>query len=80
VDCVRRYVEEHRRRQVARGLKRVEVLVPNNDSDLIRRLGKALAGDDDAAVKLRAAIDKVLTENGAVPFREWIATTDDDDK
>ena len=75
---MRRYVEEHRRRQVARGLKRVEVSVLDTDSDLIRRLGKALTGNDAAAVRLRAAIDKVLNENAAISFEQWISSSDEE--
>jgi len=55
-----RAVVKNRRAMRARGMSRFEVRGLNRDKPLIRNLAKRLAYDDDAAKKLRCALEQEL--------------------
>jgi hypothetical protein len=57
----RKAIRTHRRRAVARGFVRVEVLAPKRDAGLIRALAETLRGDAEKAEALRSALAKTLT-------------------
>lgn len=53
-----RAVVKNRRTMRARGLARYEVRGAAKDRELVRAVAKALAGNDDAATKLRAILER----------------------
>ena len=69
-------VQEHRRRLAARGIKRVEISVPQGDAEMLRRVAKVLSRDDDTADGLRAAIERHVPDRPAISFKEWLQTAD----
>lgn len=72
-------LQEHRRRLLERGLKRVEVCVREPDVDIIRRVAKALMNDDKAAKSLRAAIDTIVPNRTPISFKEWLMSAPSSD-
>ena len=66
-------LQEHRRRLSDRGLKRVEVSVPAADAELLRRIAKALAQDDQASERLRQTVEKYVSGEPSLKFKDWIA-------
>jgi hypothetical protein len=72
-------LQELRRRRAEHGLKRVEVCVTSSDSDLLRRVAKALGRDDDQAERLRTVIDSIVPNKPALTFKEWLASLPDDE-
>jgi anti-sigma factor RsiW len=71
------HVQDHRRRLANRGMKRVEVAVPAADADLLRRLAKALAHEDQQAQLLRQAILGAMP-SPPVKFKDWLKSPSDD--
>lgn len=51
---------EHRRRQAARGYRRVELALPNEDVELVRHVAGALRAGGDQAGRLREAMRRVI--------------------
>ena len=72
-------LQEHRRRQAKRGIKRVEVTISASDAELIRRVAKALAADDDQSDRVRAVLQGHVARATSVKFKDWLATLSDDD-
>ena len=72
-------LQEHRRRLTERGMKRVEVCVRQSDVDLIRKVAKALVTGQKDAEELRDAIETVVPPANSISFKEWLASTSDED-
>jgi len=68
-----RTLQEHRRRLVERGLKRLEVSAWATDAGLIRRLAKALSKNDLVSERLRVAILDVVPDTQTINFKNWLA-------
>ncbi|WP_157505426.1 hypothetical protein [Geminicoccus roseus] len=69
----------HRQMLRENGLKRVEVLVPHPDAELVRRVAKALTTKDPTSDVLRATIEKAVPVRNRLSFKEWLATPEEDD-
>jgi acetolactate synthase small subunit len=70
-------LQEYRRRIAQRGIKRVEVSAQASDADLIRRMAKVLDKDDEAAERLRAALQRLVPRT-SVKFEDWLTQPEDD--
>lgn len=57
-------VKSHRSRLRKRGMKRIEVVVRNQDAALVRGVAAVLRRDDVSARKLRAALHDASAERG----------------
>ena len=70
-------LQEYRRRLAERGYQRVELCVSAADADLLRRVARALANDDEAARRLR----KALQDKAPIPvkFKDWLTSLADDE-
>jgi hypothetical protein len=55
----------HRRRTMARGFVRVEVLAPKRDAALIRTLAETLRSRPEKAAPLRSALARLLDRPGS---------------
>jgi hypothetical protein len=71
------YLQELRRRRAELGLKRVELAVSAADADLLKRVAKALARDDQRAQHLRQALLGAVPR-GPVKFKDWLQAPSDD--
>jgi hypothetical protein len=56
----RKATTTHRRRAAARGLVRLEVQTPKQDTGLIRAVAATLRGEPEKAKALRSALEKTL--------------------
>ncbi len=65
-----RAIRNYRRRLAERGLARFEVLAPDADRDLIRRLARRLAEGGPEATRLRREIGRTIS--GDMPKRGGI--------
>lgn len=73
-------VQAFRDRLVARGQRRVELCLSASDADLIRRVAKALLNDDEAAKRLREALQDKVPNKVPVKFKDWLAAFPEDDQ
>jgi hypothetical protein len=73
-------LQAYRLRMAARGAKRVEVSVPATDADLIRRVARALAGNDATAERLRLTIEQKVPRKNRLSFEEWLASLPDEEE
>ena len=72
-------LQEHRQRRAEQGMKRVELCATSPDSDLLRRVAKALGRDDKQAKRLRTVIDSIVPGKPALKFKDWLASLPDDE-
>lgn len=75
----RKAVSNHRRRQRAKGLVRIEVQALAADVTLIKRLARMLRGNPDQAERLRASLSKTVGTPQRSSFRALLASAPWDD-
>jgi hypothetical protein len=73
-------LQDHRRRLVERGFRRIEVALPAADAGLIRRVARALKSGDDQAERLRLAIERAVPARSKSTYKEWLAALPDDEE
>ena len=69
----------HRNRLKKRGLARVEVQVPAEDAELIRRAARSLRGEADTAARLRVQLLGLLGARAELGLKELLAAAPLDD-
>ncbi len=69
----------HRNRLKKRGLARVEVQVPAEDAELIRRAARSLRGEADTAARLRVQLLGLLGARAGLGLKELLAASPLDD-
>ncbi len=69
----------HRNRLKKRGLARVEVQVPAEDTELIRRAARSLRGEADTAARLRVQLLGLLGAGAELGLKELLAAAPLDD-
>ena len=65
-------VARHRRKLSARGAKRIEVIVPIGDADLIRQLAALLRSGGKAAEQVREGVKPLLQPKIAASGKELV--------
>jgi len=77
MDARTKALKAHRKRMRVRQMKRVEVTVREQDAGLIRRLAAELRRDDQAAHRIRAALDGTAADDGGPTVADVMAALPD---
>jgi hypothetical protein len=73
-------LHEHRRRLPVPGQQRIQLSVPSADVDLLRRVARALANEDQRAERLRMSMACTVRIIPAAQFEDWMTWLLDEDR